>query len=653
MRDGVKQAIREAYASCGLPYGPNPMQEEMYELVLSGDCTALLKAPTGTGKMEAVVVPALAAQRRLVLIYPALSLIEDQEMRLEQLLQHVSLQPPDRPRTLVVDTGAAMYRRQWLNGKEQRRERRHLYHGDVILTTLDKFLYRFFGFGEPKKSYTYPLRLRYGKQPLFCFDEAHSYDGVAYTNFVDLVQAIGYNRDAPRDVIVMTATMPPTYERHLLPFLTPIDYLSGERAARLDRYYRETFPRPHAEKWFRYTPFPLADEQAFCHQVIALLDEYAQPGQRIIITLEKVEMAIALYNRLLTRHDDQVLLYHGRQPHPLRQRTYSELKEREAKRQGYILVTTSAIEVGCDLDAHLLITQLCNPEQLVQRAGRCNRRGTIQEARIVVLGDHIPDYLCTLSTPQDAEQYLALLGEMTQQERFVPAKLVTLPRTFSAPDYRVQTMFAMLYEYVYEAERVNRPLHERGLVITRSWEPTITLTTGWDEQWKLQNELQISMLRCIAHNDAQLDRQCELFVRYYDETNECYVFETPRRGGCAYHQDIVVRVPASYVDPVRGYEQVPRIFRSGGNRQGYRRSLYALLEKPNEPLEDQSPPRTDTKKTSRKGKVIQKSERLPSQPDKVWWWYLDQLPSLEENGQPVTSDEETNELDEQEETIHE
>ena len=45
--------------------------------------------------------------------------------------------------------------------------------------------------------------------------------------------------------------------------------------------------------------------------------------------------------------------------------------------KGYLLFTTSAIEVGCDLDAHLLITELCNPDSLIQRAGRCNRKRQI------------------------------------------------------------------------------------------------------------------------------------------------------------------------------------------------------------------------------------------------------------------------------------
>jgi len=270
MQDGVNHRAVSAYQECGLRYIPNPMQEEMYDIVTEEDCTVLLKAPTGSGKMEAIVVPALQVQRRLVLIYPALSLIEDQEMRLAKLLQYRSSMNATRTHALIVDTGAGMYRRAWVGGQEQGKKRRHLYHGDVILTTLDKFLYRFFGFGEPKKSYIYPLRLRYGRQPLFCFDEAHSYDDVAYTNFVDLIRAIAFNTDAPRDVVVMTATMPDVYEQDLLPLLTPLDYTRGEKAERLAAYYTYTASRQFPDKALTFTPTTVSDVSVFCQHIVSL-----------------------------------------------------------------------------------------------------------------------------------------------------------------------------------------------------------------------------------------------------------------------------------------------------------------------------------------------------------------------------------------------
>jgi len=595
------------------------MQEEMYRSITSGDCAVLLKAPTGSGKTEAVVVPALFEQRRIVLIYPALSLIEDQEMRIEKMLQHLSQVIPNRQRSLIVDTGADMYRRTWLNEKEQHRERRHLYYGDVILTTLDKFLYRFFGFGEPKKSYIYPLRLRYGRQPLFCFDEAHSYDEVAYTNFVDLVRSIGFNADAPRDVVVMTATMPTEYERDLLlSMLTPIDYLSGDRAAALEYHYATVSPRSFPNKAFKYVSVPVHNRDVFCQQLLKIIEEQHRPGLRSIVTVEEVGTAVALYRDLVKSMKQDVMLYHGRQTQSIRRDVYKRLRHLEDADQGYLLVTTSAIEVGCDLNAHLLLTQLCNPEQLVQRAGRCNRRGLMPAARIIVVGDRIPDYLCTL--PEDnLEQYKSILRHMAEEGTFAADPFLQLRRRHPAPDYRVRTMFAMLYEYVYQAERANKPLHDKGLVITRSWQPTLTLTTGWDSDDRPQNTLQVSLLACSTRNIRELDDQCEVLVQYYDDYAEQYKREPPRYGGCAYHQDIVLRVPETYFDPVTGYERLPKVFLRGGH-QGYRHWLSYTVNKP-----QMTPSRKPARSTSTNAATDEAGASNMAQ-EKIWWWYLERLP---------------------------
>ena len=61
-------------------------------------------------------------------------------------------------------------------------------HRQLTQTHLG-FLYRFFGFGEPRKSYIYPLRIRY-MNPLICFDEAHAYDEIAFINFEQLVRTL-------------------------------------------------------------------------------------------------------------------------------------------------------------------------------------------------------------------------------------------------------------------------------------------------------------------------------------------------------------------------------------------------------------------------------------------------------------------------------
>ena len=319
---------------------------------------------------------------------------------------------------------------------------------DIILTTLDKFLYRFFGFGEPGKSYVFPLHIRYGlRRPLFCFDEAHSYDAVAWTNFHLLLRAL-YEKGL--DVVAMTATMPPAFAADLNSFLDEHNWVTGGNRTRLDAFTRRANP----QRGLTYVPCAL-DEVP--DRLIEQARQHHAPGQRAIISVGTVPDAVAIYRQL-----DGALLYHGRLTAGQRRKIYRQLKQHEERGEGYLLVTTSAIEVGCDLDAHTLITQLCDPEQLLQRVGRCNRKGEMDDAQVIVVGDRIPGYLTSLSDDAQAA-YITTLKEMSGgmlDSTAVQSHIVKKPN----PDYRVEIIFRMLYEYVYEAAVENKGLHDRGPV---------------------------------------------------------------------------------------------------------------------------------------------------------------------------------------------
>jgi CRISPR-associated endonuclease/helicase Cas3 len=284
---------------------------------------------------------------------------------------------------------------------------------------------------------------------------------------------------------------------------------------------------------------------------------------------------VAIFGELEGRERKEVLLYHGRLTGGRRQKVYAELKRREKADEEYLLVTTSAIEVGCDLNAHTLITQFCNPEQLLQRVGRCNRRGEMTDACVVVVGERIPEYLTTVSE-EVQEAYRATLTRLSRRALDTVAIQAHIVKQVN-PDDRVEIAFRMLYEYVYDAAVENKPLHDKGLVFTRSWEPSLTLCTGFDDEGHTINAVQVSIERCATYDEEKLTPECYLFRRTFNRHDYGAVIEPLRYGGCAYLIDMVAEVPPEWYDEHMGYSELPKLFQRRWQR-GYRKQFSRPVE---------------------------------------------------------------------------
>lgn len=533
---------------------PYPMQARMWEKVMSEDCAVLLKSPTGSGKTEAVLIPSLVAGHRLFMIFPTRSLVEDQIGRVTDKL--IQLSKGRKQYALVVDVGGQSQRRVFRDGTEitnqQFNSRRHLYDGDVIITTLDKFLYRFFGFGDERKGYIFPFRIFHGlKRTLFVFDEAHSYEDTAFTNFLRLIKALYV---AHLDVVLMTATMPQSYAAEF-DFLEVVDYLRSKK-------------KPYPKNLLYLS----SEKSQLIDQVVAEAQARINDKKSLIVTVETVEDAVAVWEKL-----GKPLLYHGRLDNDQRKKVYAELKQREKDGEGYILVTTSAIEVGCDLNADYLITEICNPASLIQRAGRCNRRGDRQDAEVIVIGNGIKEFLREISEVNE-QAFIAKLQEKSGAE-FLADDFLEFTQRGIAFDYRAEIMFDMLFEYVYDGNLQNKPLHDKGLVGTRSWEPSVTLTTDREH---MSNAISVPISRCAAHQDKDWQRDIKVYVRYFNKHEYSNEYETVLKeleyGGFAYFKDIIIEVPQGSFAPETGYLEVPRPFRRK-YPNGYKETVEYSYEK--------------------------------------------------------------------------
>ncbi|MGC8876496.1 CRISPR-associated helicase Cas3' [Thermus sp.] len=498
------------YAQFGLE--PTPFQREVFEVAKEHPAHLLL-APTGTGKTEAASFLALARGERLVFVLPTRSLVDDLEGRFRRYLKTLA-QKEGRTKFLVVDTGHRQVRLRFgPDGQEKASKERHLYHADVILTTLDKLLYRYFGYAEGLKSYTFPRRI-HDRRTLFVFDEVHLYEATAWVNFRRLIASL---YKAGVRFLVMSATMPRTYREELL--------LEG---------ILEHPPIKRPSRVLRYMPRGDLREIVQSHR-----------GKRVLVVLEEVKEVAELYKGL---KGEGVFLYHGRLAEGQRRKVFEDVKRRDENQEPYLLLTTPAIEVGVDLDAEVLVTTLCPPEHLLQRLGRVNRRGRSQGEAYVV-GETYPDYLGDLP-----EGYPELLEELDGQD-LAQGGEERLREAIRYPKYldpRAETLFEALQEYVYGLDLTQEPLHRKGFVATRGWTPSVRLRQGEDE-------VEVPIDRLVGKKEELTPvRVVERLLTDGEEGHRRWE-EVPLRSGELYGRELVVDYPYPY-DPELGFVDLPKVF---------------------------------------------------------------------------------------------
>jgi CRISPR-associated endonuclease/helicase Cas3 len=363
----------------------------------------------------------------------------------------------------------------------------------------------------------------------------------------------------------MTATMPEELSKQL-DYLETFDYINHPE---LNKYHRE-----RDFEWLSNVSRDkenLEDFQNNFTQII--LNEWkAKPNRRLLAVVETVKDAVEIYKNLksslnIVSTDERFLfLYHGRIADQLRPDLYKAIKQKDDNGQPYILVTTSAIEVGCDLNSEILISEICPPENLIQRAGRCNRKGNIKDAKVILVGDKIQDFANSLDD-DGWTNYAETLVNLTNFDSKQISNCIS--HSEHIDDYRVVELFSMLHEYVYGADLTCQPIHEKGLVITRSWTPSATLIYKNGE--KSPPKVTVPLDRLTQRDDNQF-ANTYVYERYYDvETTKWSTRDL--RFGSAYSKDIIIEMSPNNdgagmydgkeeynYDPELGFVNLPGVF---------------------------------------------------------------------------------------------
>ncbi|WP_448584000.1 CRISPR-associated helicase Cas3' [Thermocrinis sp.] len=211
----------------------------------------------------------------------------------------------------------------------------------IIISTPDQLMHFVFRYKGFEKYYATALYSR------FVIDELQSYDPITLAFIVKGLEVLAQNSGK---FLVMTATFP--------------------------EFLRETFKTMGVEcRTFNTQEKPHHHVKVIDDSIDNCIEKIAELSQRakVLVVVNTVKKAIELKEKL-----ENAKLLHSRFILKDRNEKEKEIKEFFDKEGKGLWITTQLAEVSLDLDADYLFTELSTADSLIQRMGRCNRKGEKQ-----------------------------------------------------------------------------------------------------------------------------------------------------------------------------------------------------------------------------------------------------------------------------------
>jgi CRISPR-associated endonuclease/helicase Cas3 len=347
------------------PYG--------YQTRLASDgLPAVVQAATGTGKTGIVLAwlwrrlhgpDQAATPRRLIYALPQRSLVEQVAGDVATWLERLGLSD-DVPLHVVMG-GKGDTQWQW---------RQDMYRSTIVVGTVDslvsKALNRAYGIGRP----TYPIDFALVTNGAhWVIDEIQ----LCPESTTTLRQLAAFARSLgtaePFGLTCMSATVPESLIRTVdNPELTPSDVVAIAPEERVG----ELATRLGASRTIRRLDAEPGDYRG----IAAFVADRHRPGALTLVVLNTVEAARNVWAALPVGGAERTLIhsrFRGRERQALAQKIAGP-----PGASGHIVVATQVVEAGLDLNAALLVTEVAPWPSVVQRAGRCNRTGRIEDAEL-------------------------------------------------------------------------------------------------------------------------------------------------------------------------------------------------------------------------------------------------------------------------------
>lgn len=320
---------------------------------MNRDKNLIVIAPTGSGKTEASLLWMNGEKSFYTLPLKVSS--NAIYLRIKENYEYKDV-------ALLHSDAMAVYLREY-NGNEdigEKYERSKMLSQPLTVCTVDqlfRFVYRVLG------TEIFAATLKYSKLVL---DEIQAYEPRVIATIIyglKMIQEMGGK------FAIITATFPPVLKY----FMEQYGLVEGKQYIFKDftgkEYQVEKYPRHKVE--IRHSEMNL--------------DEIRLRGKnrKVLVICNTVSKAQKLYKKL---EGENVWLLHSK--YIRRDRAFLERKIMGFSESGEsgIWITTQIVEASLDIDFDILYTEMCTADSLLQRMGRCNRKGRYcpNEANIVV-----------------------------------------------------------------------------------------------------------------------------------------------------------------------------------------------------------------------------------------------------------------------------
>lgn len=320
---------------------------------MNRDKNLIVIAPTGSGKTEASLLWMNGEKSFYTLPLKVSS--NAIYLRIKENYEYKDV-------ALLHSDAMAVYLREY-NGNEdigEKYERSKMLSQPLTVCTVDqlfRFVYRALG------TEIFAATLKYSKLVL---DEIQAYEPRVIATIIyglKMIQEMGGK------FAIITATFPPVLKY----FMEQYGLVEGKQYIFKDftgkEYQVEKYPRHKVE--IRHSEMNL--------------DEIRLRGKnrKVLVICNTVSKAQKLYKKL---EGENVWLLHSK--YIRRDRAFLERKIMGFSESGEsgIWITTKIVEASLDIDFDILYTEMCTADSLLQRMGRCNRKGRYcpNEANIVV-----------------------------------------------------------------------------------------------------------------------------------------------------------------------------------------------------------------------------------------------------------------------------